>query len=95
MTRYEWDERKNKANQANHHIGFQTGSEVFEDPNVVLFVESIKDAEERWHAIGLVRGIAVVVVVHTYSENGTDEVIRIISCRPASSHERKLYEEAQ
>ena len=54
MTKYEWDERKNKTNQADHGIDFQTGSEVFEDPNVVLFVESIKDGEERWHAIGMV-----------------------------------------
>jgi uncharacterized DUF497 family protein len=95
MKIYEWDEHKNKINQAAHGIDFRTGAEVFDDPCFVAFVESIKDGEERWHAIGMVRAVTVVAVVHTYSEKGSDEVIRIISCRRASSHERKIYEEAR
>ena len=38
--------------------------------------------------------LAVLVVVHTHKTEGFDEVIRIISCRRALKHERKLYEES-
>jgi uncharacterized DUF497 family protein len=36
----------------------------------------------------------VLVVVHTYREEDSDEMIRIISARRASRHERKLYVQA-
>ena len=35
--------------------------------------------------------LAVLVVVHTYREEVSDEVVRIISARPATRRERKLY----
>ena len=69
MTRYEWDETKNESNLSDHGVDFETGQQVFSDPLFVSFVESVKEGEERWHAIG------------------------IISCRKASRHERKVYEE--
>jgi len=94
VTIYEWDEAKNKSNQSKHHFDFETALQVFADPYFVPFVESTKDGEERWHAIGMVQGIAMLVVVHTHRDEGSNEVIRIISCRRASRHERKLYEEA-
>jgi uncharacterized DUF497 family protein len=66
---------------------------VFDDPLHLTIVESVKDGEERWHAIGMVGTVALLLVVDTYMEDGANEVIRIISCRQASKHERKLYEE--
>ena len=30
--RFEWDEAKNRTNQAEHHLSFETASEVFDDP---------------------------------------------------------------
>ncbi|HME00449.1 MAG TPA: BrnT family toxin [Terriglobia bacterium] len=59
-------------------------------PFCVTFVERLTDAEQRWHAIGSIENIIVLVVVHTYREEHSDEVIRIISARPATRHERKL-----
>jgi len=67
---------------------------VFDDPFCVSFIESVMEGEERWHAIGMIKDIIVLVVVHTYKIDGSDETIRIISCRRATSHERKLYEKA-
>jgi uncharacterized protein len=61
---------------------------------VWTFVERTIHAEQRWHAIGSVEALIVLVVVHTYREESDGEVIRIISARPASSHERRLYAEA-
>ena len=54
----------------------------------------VSDAEERWHAIGSIENIIVIVVVHTYREEASDEIIRIISARRATRHERKLYVQA-
>jgi uncharacterized DUF497 family protein len=50
--------------------------------------------EYRWRAIGVVGGIAVLLVAHIYvdHEDG-DETIRIISARAATSGERRLYEQ--
>jgi uncharacterized protein len=64
----------------------------FDDPQCVTFIERAKDSEARWHAVGLVEGLIVVVVVRTWRDEGSDEFIRIISARQATRHERKLYE---
>ena len=91
MIRFEWDEAKNRSNKNKHGIDFKTAQLVFEDPHCISFVERVSDGEERWHAIGSIENIIVIVVVHTYREEAFDEVIRIISARRATRHERKLY----
>ena len=93
MPRYEWDETKNESNLSDHGVDFETAQHVFSDPLFVSFVESVKEGEERWHAIGIVDTVVLLVVVHTYRIEGSKEVIRIISCRKANRHERKVYEE--
>jgi uncharacterized protein len=40
-----------------------------------------------------VGGIVVLIVAHTYSEESGEELIRIISARKATPHERRIYEE--
>jgi len=94
MIRFEWDEEKNKINQKKHSLDFETAKLVFDDPFCVTFVERVSDGEERWHAIGSIEKILVIVVVHMYRQDGSDEVIRIISARRATRHERKLYAQA-
>jgi uncharacterized DUF497 family protein len=92
--RFEWDEEKNESNQRKHGISFETAALVFEDPNRLLFIERIEEGEERWHAIGSVRGSYLfLTVVHTYAEEEAEAVVRIISARRATRHERKLYAE--
>ena len=49
------------------------------------------EGEERWHAIGYVN--RVLLVMHTVREEGLDAIIRIISARKATPSERKFYEE--
>ncbi len=92
--RIEWDQAKNEINKAKHGVDFETAELVFDDPFCVTFVERVTDGEERWHAIGSIENVIILVVVHTYRVEGSDEVIRIISARPATRHERKLYGEA-
>lgn len=91
--RFEWDENKNRENFIKHKINFELAKEVFDDPLVeYLFDRGVGD-EERWQAIGHVKANFLVVVVHCYRDKNEEEIVRIISARPASSHERKHYEE--
>jgi hypothetical protein len=92
--RIEWDRAKSDINRTKHGIDFETAQLVFDDPCCVTFVERVTDGEERWHAIGSIENIVILVVVHTYREEVSDEVIRIVSARPATQRERKLYAQA-
>jgi uncharacterized protein len=91
--RFEWDERKNRANIARHGIGFEEARRVFSDPYVIVREDRVIDGEQRLHGIGYVEG--VLVVVHTVREEGLDAIIRIISARRATPAERRLYEETE
>lgn len=92
--RFEWDETKNRSNLRKHGIDFETAQLIFDDPGCLTFVERTVDGEPRWHAIGFAEGVILVMVVHTYRPSATSEVVRIISARQATRHERKLYEAA-
>lgn len=96
MIRFEWDEEKNEINKRKHGISFETAVQVFADDNRYEYIERIEQGEERWHAVGSVemRLFMVLTVVHTYREEAAEPVIRIISARRASGHERRLYAEA-
>lgn len=59
LVRFEWDEDKNESNQRKHGISFETAALVFGDLNRLLFIERVEEDEERWHAIGSVKGVPV------------------------------------
>lgn len=89
--RFEWDRAKSESNRLKHGIDFETARLVFEDPCCVNYIERITDAEERWLAIGCIEKVIIIVVAHTWRQEGSDEVIRLISARRATRHERNLY----
>ena len=89
--RFEWDDWKNESNRKKHGISFETATEVFYDPSFLQTEDRIVDGELRWHTIGHVAGFYLLLVVHTLVEDG-EEVIRIISAREATVHERGKYE---
>jgi uncharacterized DUF497 family protein len=92
--RWAWDRSKDRSNRQKHGLGFATAIRVFADPSAFSELDRIDDGEERWRTIGLLDGVMVVLVAHTYREDGEgDEIIRIISARRATSHERKRYEQ--
>lgn len=93
MVRFEWDERKNRANIVKHGVGFDEARGVFSDPHVIIREDRIVDGEDRLHAIGYVD--RVLLVVHTVREESLGAIIRIISARKATPAERKLYEESE
>lgn len=91
--RFEWDLRKALTNIAKHGVSFTLAQEVWDDPVHIITLDRIVDGDERWHAIGSVDGVQMLVVVHSYPDADGTEVIRIIGARRATKHERRQYEE--
>ncbi|HEX8071831.1 MAG TPA: BrnT family toxin [Pyrinomonadaceae bacterium] len=85
---FEWDSRKAAANLRKHKVSFETACEVFFDPFLHVVAAGIVEGEPREAVIGLTVSWRLLYVV--YVEH--DDVIRIISARPAESAERELYE---
>jgi uncharacterized DUF497 family protein len=99
--RYEWDGRKNQQNQRKHGISFELAALAFEDPRcLVSFDREDESGELRWHAIGgvsIVPGVgAILLVAHVNREDRDgEEIIRIISARPAEKSEIRRYQEQE
>lgn len=84
---FEWDENKKR-----HGVSFDAAKMVFFDSCSITIFDRIEDGEERWHTIGQVNGALIFLVVHTTQYDDHTEIIRIISARRPTSHERKRYE---
>jgi uncharacterized protein len=81
-----WDEPKRLANLAKHGLDFADLNEAFFDNALVL-----PSYHKRWAGIGKnIRGV-IVVVFFTLGK----EAVSVVSMRPASRNERKLYAERQ
>ena len=86
---FEWDEEKAAENLRKHDIPFRTACEVFLDPFLQI-VDASPGDEAREAAIGLASDFRLLFVVHIERHEG---IIRIISARKATSHERRNHEE--
>ena len=86
---FEWDEEKAVSNLKKHDVSFEEGATIFNDPRIATILDPIhsKD-EERFVSIVISIQRHLLVVVHTER----NERIRLISCRKATSGERKRYE---
>lgn len=81
-----WDEPKRLANLDKHGLDFADLNETFFDSALVI---PSHNRSRRWVAIGVsIRGVIVVVFARLGREG-----VSIISMRPASRSERKLYAE--
>ena len=85
-----WDEAKRESNLAKHGLDLAIALELFAD----YFMERLDTrqdyGEDRWVALGILRGLIVVLV---YTErNG---MLRPISLRKATARERSIYEQAR
>lgn len=92
--RFVWDERKSRQNLAKHKVSFETAQLVFDDPCALSMKDRVVEGEQRWQTLGLAGGAVVLLVAHTFVEEHGEEVIRIISARKATRHEREAYEES-
>ncbi|HKF46693.1 MAG TPA: BrnT family toxin [Terracidiphilus sp.] len=91
MTRFSWDERKNRANLRKHQVSFEAAALVFDDPHAIFEQDREVDDEARWQAIGRVEGQVLLLVAHAYEEDDGEETIRIISARRAEPEEHEIY----
>lgn len=86
---FEWDDEKEKINIVKHGIDFTTAARVFKDGNrLELYDEAHSDTEDRYITIGIIDGVAYLVMV-VYTER--EEVIRLISARKATKQEGRMY----
>ena len=87
---FEWDPAKAAENLAKHGISFQEAATVFRDPLSATGADPDHSiGEERFITFGISKSGRLLVVAHT--EHG--DTIRIITARPATAAERKIYEE--
>ena len=91
MRYFSWDENKARSNRRKHGVDFEDAVLVFDDPLAVRDFNRNVAGEIRWRTIGAVKGCLLVLVIHKAEEEDGDEYIRIISARPALSHEREYY----
>jgi uncharacterized protein len=87
MTRFEWDDEKERRNQEKHGVGFHLARYVFADPQRVIAEDAAhSSAEDRFFCIGQV-GEGILTVRFTYRA----DAIRIIGAGYWRKG-RKLYE---
>jgi uncharacterized protein len=88
--RFEWNDRKAAANLRKHEVSFDEAASVFLDPLSVTGDDPDHSLDERrFVTFGVSSSGRLLVVAHVQC----DDVLRIISARPATRAERKLYEE--
>lgn len=89
MEGYVWDDAKDAANLAKHHLSFYQAAEVFEDPLRYEFADDLHSEEEiRRRVLGKLHDGRLVVVVFTLTSEGQ---IRLITARRARRSEIRRY----
>lgn len=89
--RFEWDSEKARRNSLKHGVGFKEATTAFDDlDGLIADDEEHSETESRQWLIGESALRRVLVVIFTVRAS----IIRIISARPASTQERKTYEES-
>lgn len=86
---FEWDQEKARTNVEKHGITFEEAAEAFFDP-FCQGGDASAGPERRDFLLGYSLTQRLLLVIHTDRANRT----RIVSARPATRAERKLYEQA-
>lgn len=87
---FEWDPKKAQQNFKKHSVSFDEAVTVFYDPLSATFDDPDHSTfEERYVTIGISSRSRLLVVAYT----DKNEIIRIISARRATVHERRRHEE--
>lgn len=88
---FEWDHKKALKNLHKHGVSFEEATTVFADPLSITVPDPIHSYnEKRLVIMGESAKSRLLVVVHVEI---SDKIIRIISARLATNHERRKYEE--
>jgi uncharacterized protein len=89
---FEYDPAKDAANKRKHGVSFEFAARVFAAPGCLFREDRVdENGEIRWHAVGMVDAV-LLLVIHVYrSKTHGEEIIRIISARKASENEGRRY----
>jgi uncharacterized DUF497 family protein len=85
---YEWDPGKAATNLQKHGVSFADAVSVFSDEFALTAADDLAE-EERFVTLGTDAFGQLLVVVYTWRG---EQIIRIISARKATRHERTQYE---
>lgn len=85
---FTWDPRKAAANLRKHFVSFEEASSVFDDVHALIQPDA--NHVDRLLVLGESARARVLFVVYVELEAG--DLLRIISARKATPHERKAYE---
>lgn len=83
-TQFEWDSNKRAATLEKHGLDFVDAIKIFCGP--ILQVRSLFEGEERWLAVGLVRGIEITVIYTVRCQS-----VRVFTVRRSRKNEREKY----
>jgi uncharacterized protein len=88
----EWDPEKATSNYAKHGVDFHEAGTVLDDPLSTTFPDPDHSLDEqRYLTIGSSLSGRILVVAH--ADRG--DAVRLISARPATSGERRFYEQGE
>lgn len=91
--KFEWDTKKEQTNINKHGVSFEQASYVFADPYALnQYDDDHSTKEDRWLILGKSINEVILVVVHTFKDQEGMEIVRIISARQATKHERNTYQ---
>ena len=92
---FDWDDSKAAANLHKHGVDFRDAMTVLLDPLAMTFFDNEHSQdEERWVSVGRSSVGTLLLVIHTFVGTGPrTALVRIISARPATRHERQQYEQ--
>ena len=88
--RFAWDGREADLNARKHGVTFEEAATVFSDPLALIIEDEAHPGNAR--IIGESAASRILLVV--FIERGRD-VLRLISARRATRHERRRYEEGE
>ena len=86
---FSWNSQKNQANYDKHDVEFETACQVFFDPFLKVSDVDSESGEPREALIGLADRWEMLYVVFVERS----DTFRIVSARPATRSERRVYEE--
>ena len=84
--RFSWSERKRAINLKEHGLDFVDAARVFEGLTFSYEDDRFDYGEQRFITLGLLAGVPISIA-HTE----TEDEIRVISFRKATSREARLY----
>ena len=89
---FEWDKNKAVSNLKKHKVSFEEACSVFRDPLAVIFDDEDHSTPEESREIIIGKSEKNRLLLISYTER-VENIIRIISSRLATKHERRDYEE--